>query len=195
MTPTLIHRRGTRLSEDAFLVDFDARLEPAEVGGNRGALMHYVHLAAHGPGELPFTATIAEGRVVSEEVSLLRCGCEVFDGDWSFQQDLRGRGLRDDAARALLRLVQDAMPIQPGQLGSLEFTPGELGTGDEMFRWRFVTAWCWSLWQNDQDAGTRWRLEDRWRYLKRLGYPSGQSAFRALCNGLGLFVRQSGRSA
>lgn len=89
------------------------------------------------------------------------------------ESDIKVRGIKPEAARALLDLAQAANnPIIEPAKGKWKFGGAAerdaVGTGWD--QWRFVAAWRWSVWGG-------FKRRERWQDLRSFGYPYSEGAF------------------
>jgi hypothetical protein len=175
---------------------------------------HSVTWGANGPGNKPCRVFLK-----AIEIRHLRAGqIEAVDGVMRFpwpcqliqskemkQCDPGTRGIHPDAAAALLSMpLGHQTTITLGK--TLVVGKGKPQGWDQ---WKFIIAWCWSLWQDERARGPRdangWSvwdetkpgkhdsLELRWQVMKRMGYPLDCAAFRQACKRMNLFVTESKR--
>ena len=101
------------------------------------------------------------------------------------------RGIHSHAAGILL-----SMPLIDGKLSPMPrngIKVGKPALSKGFNDWKFLTAWCWSKWEDDRHVNKEaWSLQGRWLAMKnQLGYPHKESAFRKMCASMKLFVTDS----
>jgi hypothetical protein len=191
MRPAIVHPEGN--TSQAYLVDLHA-----VVHGDK-AKHHCAYLRAIEIRHL------RAGELLAIDGEIFPKPCQLEQYQQMARIEPQARGIHADAAAALLSMpLGHKMEITLGK-------PVELGAPKPQGwdQWKFIIAWCWSLWQDERARGPRdangWSvwgdtkaakhdsLELRWQVMKRMGYPNDLPAFRQACARMNLFVTESKR--
>lgn len=177
MYPAIVHPPGQ--PENAYLVDLHSVANAEGPAGKPAQLaLHAVNIGSLRAGEITIDPDTGHVR----PAPCILASWEAFE-----VKDPLWRGIYPDAAEAMLRMPLGLKTdIAPGK----DFKMDRPAKGFD--KWKFLTAWAWSLWQAKERAGESWPLERRWQEMKIIGYAGGFGTFRQLCSRLGLSVTKSG---
>ena len=191
MKPAIVHPEGN--PSQAYLVDLHSVVH-GDKGEHHRAYLRAVEIRHLRAGEL----LAIDGEIFPKP-------CQLEQLEKMVLLEPGARGIHPDAAAALL-----SMPLGH-KVAIILGKPVELGAPKPQGwdQWKFIIAWCWSLWQDDRARGPRdaggWSAWDnpkaekhdshelRWQVMKSMGYPHDCGAFRQTCKRLNLFVTESKR--
>lgn len=163
----IIHPKGT--PDNAFLIDRGSIVHSEYEGKPTRCTLAAVYIGSSKPGGIKLKDRTSF-KIDSPDPRTLH-----FWGNWE-RKPVQWRGIYPDAADALLRISRNSLVVNSDGTGTL----GKMANWDA---WGFLAAWTWSAWQEAelQKRGNA-PLSLRWKDMKRMGYPYGESAFRRLCS-------------
>ena len=186
MTPRIIHPKGW--PENAFLVDADnlvyaPRFDSKGIKWKAGVFRQAIQIR-----------DLCAGEIVTNKGHTFPRPCQIIGPamEWVLEEfPPYVRKIHDHPAKVLLSmpLMQMSLSPKPRNRGKLGNPTVAKGYND----WKFLTAWCWSKWEEERSMNSKaWSIDGRWLAMKnQLGYPYTRGTFGKMCAAMELFVTDS----